>query len=135
MLPAVVARRPAALSRCATSAVVVVLPLVPVIAMLRVPGCKAARAEAEIELGDDLHAGMPRGGQNRCVRRDTRRDHYTGGLANLVDVVAADFDVDPRHTLQRFGGRTGVGMVGRVARIDAQPFARQQPRGGDATLA
>jgi len=38
MLPALVARRPAALSRCATSAVVVVLPFVPVIAMLRVPG-------------------------------------------------------------------------------------------------
>src|SRR6266550_7217046 len=92
-------------------------------------------AEAEIELGDDLHAGMPRGGQNGCVRRDTRRDHYTGGLANLVDVVAADFDVDPGYTLQRFGGCAGVRMVGRVARIDTHPFARQQPRGSDATLA
>src|SRR2546426_5985183 len=44
MLPAVVDCNPAALSRWATSAVVVVLPFVPVIAMLRVPGCKAASA-------------------------------------------------------------------------------------------
>src|SRR5258705_8031531 len=44
MFPAVVDCSPAALNRCATSAVVVVLPFVPVIAMLRVPGCNAASA-------------------------------------------------------------------------------------------
>src|SRR5690349_7515575 len=37
MLPTASAERPATRSRCATSAVVVVLPFVPVIAMIRVP--------------------------------------------------------------------------------------------------
>ena len=56
-------------------------------------------------------------------------------VANLVEIVAADLHIHPRHALERFGGCTGIWMVRRVARVHSHAFARQQPGRRDPAFA
>ena len=83
------------------------------------------RAEAEIELRDDLDTGVPRGGQHQRIGRHTRRYDHAGRVADLVQIVPSDLDIHPGHALECFGRFAGVGMSGRVAGVDPHPFARQ----------
>jgi len=93
------------------------------------------RAEAEIELRDDLDAGMPCRGQHRRIGRHARGHDHPRGVADLVEIVAADLDVHPRHAFEGLGGFAGIRMIGRVARVDPHALAREQPGRRNATLA
>src|SRR6058998_1270605 len=116
MLPAAVARTPAASSTCATSAVVVVLPFVPVIAMQRAP----SSAAKPISISDTTGTRASRAAA-------------TGG-ADLRQVVAAQLQLYARERAQLGECVAAVRAVGRVARVHSHAFPREQPRGRDAAL-
>src|SRR2546423_12225206 len=56
-------------------------------------------------------------------------------MPDFCEIVTADFHVYLWYAFQCRGGFPRIGMIGRVARVDAHAFAREQPRGRDAAFA
>src|SRR6266702_3065111 len=113
MLPTASAESPATRSRCATSAVVVVLPFVPVIATVRVLPPPPLPARARNPRSTSEKIGTP-------AARAAARGGASGGT--------------PGETPQLGERVAGIGVIRRVARVHAHPLPGEQPRCRDAAL-
>src|SRR6266496_3202663 len=126
MFPEASALSPATRNRCAINAVVVVLPLVPVMAMQRTPCARAARKPRSI---------------SETISRPASRAAASGGASGgtpgetTTPAAARIFARSWRPTSTSTPGSVrsaSVRMVGGIARVHARTLAGEEPRGGDA---
>src|SRR5207247_7495 len=117
MLPAAVARTPAASSTCATSAVVVVLPFVPVIAMQRAPSSAAKPISISDTTGTRASRAAATGGASRATHAQDGEALHNLRLrpAELFEVV-----MQRRHPEHAMGVRVLLAASAPVPAIRAR---------------